>query len=150
MTAYKTYKKQKYTYLVLSVIAFFAPLVTAIGVFFPSFEYSTGAKAAIGCIIILLHTSVFAAGIWNNIRIHYPMLSPLPLLFCLLYGFFTLDFFEKFVIPLAIIELIALFGEILSAIFWIKFRKYSRYSDSVKAISQSGMLDLKSDKGAAK
>lgn len=140
MADYKTYKKEKWTYFTLSIFALFAPIVIAIGCFFPFFEYAVGYKIAIGCVLVLLQASIFTAGVWANVRIHYPMLSPLPFLVIMLYGLFTIDFFQKFVMPLMLIEIVAACSMVISAVFWAKYRKYKKYQTSVKAVALSGML----------
>lgn len=123
MNDLKTDKKHKRLYFVLSVVSFFAPMITAIACLFPFFDYAVGYKIAIGFVLAILHTSVLAGGMWANVRLHYPMLSPLPFLICMLYGFFTIDFFHRFVYPLLIIEAITSCGMIVSAVFWNKYRK---------------------------
>ena len=78
MNDLKTDKKHKRLYFVLSIVSFFAPMITAIACLFPFFDYAVGYKIAIGFVLAILHTAVLAGGMWANVRLHYPMLSPLP------------------------------------------------------------------------
>lgn len=123
MADLRTCKRQKRLYFILSLAAFFGPCIGAVAAFFPFFDYATGYKVAIGFVLVLLHTSILAGGIWGNIRAHFPMLSPLPFIICILYGFFTIDFFHRFVNALIIIEAIIACGMIISAVFWSKYSK---------------------------
>lgn len=140
MANYKTYKKEKWIYFFASIFAFLAPMIVAIASFFPFFDYNVPSKVAFGGVLVLLHTSVFAAGVWGSIRAHYPMLSPLPFVVIILYTLFQIDFFQKYVNALVIIEGIIACGMIASAVFWGKYRKYSTKATSMDAVVGSGLL----------
>ena len=145
MSEYKSWRKEKWLCFVLSIACYFVPFVIVTAVLLPMTEISTGTKWGIGMAIVLINSLFFFWGAFHSFMAHFPMLNIPAFLFLALDSFFTLEIFREYVGIFRWIELSAVLGSIAACILWQKFRKYSDWSESVKAISRSGML-----KGAGK
>ena len=140
MSNYKTYRKEKWLYFILSIAAYFLPVVIVTAFLLPMTEAATGVKWGMGMAVVLINSLLFLWGAFHAFTAHFPMLNIVAILFLALAAFFTLDFFQKYVGIFCWIEFAAVIGSIASCIFWGKFRKYSGWSESVKAIARSGIL----------
>lgn len=141
--AYKTYKKEKWLYFGLSIAAYFLPFVIVTAIFFPMIEASKGFKFAMGFGIVIINTIPFLMGIYRSFFAHFPMLNILAIIFLFLAVFFTMDVFQYYVEIFCWIEGAAAIGSIASCILWGKFRKYARWSESIKANVRSGAFVMR-------
>jgi len=143
---YKTFRKEKWLYFALSIVAFFLPMVITTACLLPIVQAASGIKIAVGFGVMLLNSLIFLSGIFHNFRAHFPMLNLPALIYLFLREFFLLPIFANFADILSWIELAAFFGSIASCILWGLHRKYARYVESVKATVASGAFQLKGDK----
>lgn len=141
--AYKTFKKEKWLYFGLSIVAYFLPFIVVTAVFFPMIEAATGFKFALGLGVVLINTIPFLMGVYRSFFAHFPMLNMLAIVFLLLAVFFTMEIFQYYVQVFCWIEGAAALGSIASCILWGKFRKYSHWHESIKANVRSGAFVMK-------
>lgn len=142
---YKTFKKEKWLYFALSIVAYFLPFIITTACLLPVAEVSGGFKASIGLVIIIVNAMPFLMGIFKSFFAHFPMLNVLAIVFLFLGAFFMTDFFQKYAETFLWIELSAAAGSIVSCVLWGKHRKYARFSESVKAAVASGAFERKED-----
>lgn len=141
--AYKTFKKEKWLYLGLSIAACYLPFIIVTSIFFPMIEVATGFKIAIGLGIVIINTIPLMMGIFHSFFAHFPMLNIFAIVFLLLSSFFTMEIFQYYVQIFNWIEGAAALGSIASCILWGKFRKYSHWHESIKANVRSGAFVMK-------
>lgn len=149
MSNYKTYAKEKWLYFAMAIAAYFLPFIMVTACLLPFIKASGGFKIAMGMGIVLINAIPFLMGIFKSFFAHFPMLNILALAFLLLAVFFTGDIFGSYVDRFLWIEAAAAVGSIVSCILWTKYRKYSKWNESVKANVQSGAFVMKGD-GEAK
>lgn len=145
MTKYRTYKKEKWMYLIFSIIAYFAPFTIVTAALMPMVKAATGVKIAMGLAVVALNALYFVKGLFRVILSHLPMLNMLAFIFLILAAFFTMDLFQKSATTLCWIELAAGIGSIVSSVLWLKYRKYKKYQESVKATIGSGAFQMKEE-----
>ncbi len=144
--SYKTYKKEKWIYFVLCIVAYFVPFIIATAIFFPMMKYvSSGLKTAIGIGIVFINAIPFLMGIFRSFFAHFPMLNILSIVFIVLAAFFCIDAFQNYVYMFCWIEGAAALGSIVSCVLWSKYRKYTRWNESIKANVKSGAFVMKGD-----
>ena len=136
--AYKTFKKEKWLYFGLSIVTYFLPFIIVTAVFFPMIEAATGFKFALGFWIVVINTIPFLMGVFRAFFAHFPMLNVLSIVFLFLAVFFTMEIFQYYVQVFCWIEGAAAVGSVASCILWGKFRKFSRWHESIKANVRSG------------
>ena len=148
MSNYKTYTKEKWLYFALAIAVYFVPFIVVISVYLPFVKQATGFKVALGLALVAINSIPLVMGLFKNMFIHYPMLMGLPFIaiFLMSASFFKLSVFKELSTTLCWIETAALAGIIVSTVFWAKFRKYSKYQQSVKANVHSGAFVLKEEK----
>lgn len=142
---YKTFKKEKLLYFVLSVAAYFLPFIITTACLLPIVKAAQGFKIAAGLGIVIVNAIPFLMGIFRSFFAHFPMFNLLAVTFLMLGGFFMLDVFRSCAETLLWIELAAALGSIASCVFWALHRKYARFAESVKATVASGAFSLKED-----
>lgn len=145
MADFKTFKKEKWLYFSLSIIAYFLPFIIVTACLMPLVSAAQGVKAAIGLGIVFINAIPFLIGVFRSVFAHFPMLNILSLAFLFLAAFFALDIFRACVDKLLWIETAAALGSVLSCIFWGKHKKYSRWRESVKANVRCGAFVMKED-----
>lgn len=139
MADYKSFRKEKWLYLLLSIAAYFLPFITVTACLFPLMtDTEGGLKFAIGFGIVVINAIPFLMGVFKTVFAHFPMLNMLAIVFVLLAAFFTLDAFSDYVDYFIWIELSAAVGSLASCLFWAKHKKYKAYAASVKANIKSG------------
>lgn len=138
MAEYKTYRKEKWIYFALSIVAYFLPFIITTACFLPIVSAPTGIKAAIGMGILLINAIPFLTGVFRAFFAHFPMLNMLAIVFMLLYSFFALDIFTRCREIICWIELSAAIGSVASCILWGKYLKYKSYQKTIKATVKSG------------
>ena len=143
---YKTYKKEKWIYLLLSIIVYFLPFIVVSSIFFPIITASKGFKFALGFGILVINTISLLIGFYMSFFAHFPMLNRVAVIFMLLGTFFTMEIFQYYVEVFYWIEGAATVGSILSCVFWAKFKKYSDWHQSIKANIKSGAFVMKEEK----
>ena len=140
MAEYKTYKKEKWLYFSLAFAAYFLPMIVVISVFFPIMEIGGGAKVGMGAVLIVVNSIPFLKNIFSSFLVHFPLFN----VFCRGVScgrrFFATDFFQYYVNVFMWIEFAAVVGSVLACVFWAKYRKYSQWRESVKAVGKSGIL----------
>lgn len=150
MADYRTYRKEKWICLALSILAYFLPSIVVSSVFLPMIKAASGFKVALGLGIVLINTVPFLMGVFRAFFAHFPMFNLLAAVFLLLAAFFTFDIFQRYVDIFLWIELAAALGSIASCIFWVKYRRYKEASRTVKDAVRSGafvMKEAKNDQG---
>ena len=145
MANYKTFAKEKWLYFIFSIIAYFLPFIIVEACLLPIVKVESGLKIAIGMGIVLINAVPFLMGAFKAFFAHFPMFNILSVIFLFLAVFFTLDIFKSCVEKLLWIEFAAAAGSILSCIFWGKYRKYSKWRESVKANVHSGAFVTKEE-----
>lgn len=145
MANYKTFKKEKWLYFIFSVLAYFLPFIIVTAALFPMMKTASGLKVAMGMGIVIINAIPFLMGIFKAFFAHFPMLNILAIVFLLLAMFFTLDVFKNYVDKFLWIETAAAVGSVVSCILWAKYRKYSKWHESVKANVRSGAFQMKED-----
>lgn len=147
MSKYKTFKKEKWLYFAFSIITYFLPFIIVTACLLPIVRAASGLKIAVGLGIVLINAIPFLMGVFKAFFAHFPMFNILAVVFLFLAAFFTMDVFKACVEKLLWIEFAAGAGSIISCIFWRKYRKYSKWSESVKANVRSGAFVTKEDSG---
>lgn len=138
MAEYKTFKKEKNLYFLLSFAAYFVPFTVVTACLFPFVKSGTGSKIAMGLGLVVINAIPFLMGVFKAFFAHFPMLNVLAFVFIALGAFFTFEIFARYVEYFMWIELAAGIGSVASCIFWGKYRKYKQYSLSVAATVKSG------------
>ena len=145
MANYKTFAKEKWLYFAFSIITYFLPFIIVTACLLPMTKVAEGMKIAIGLGITFINAIPFLMGVFRAFFAHFPMLNVLAIVFLCLAAFFTLDVFKNCVDKLLWIESAAGIGSVVSCILWAKFRKYSKWHESVKANVRSGAFKLKEE-----
>lgn len=145
MSKYRTFAKEKRIYFILALVAYFLPFLIVTASLIPLVKTTHGLKIAMGLGIVLINAIPFLMGIFKAFFAHFPMLNVLAIVFIMLAAFFTLDIFRGCVDKLLWIELAAAFGSVISCLLWGKYRKYSKWNESVKANIKSGAFKMKED-----
>ena len=140
MAEYKTYKKEKWLYFFLAFAAYFLPMIVVISVFFPIMETNVSAKVGMGAVLIVINSIPFLINIFSSFLVHFPLFNVFAVVFLAVGVFFATDFFQYYVNVFMWIEFAALAGSVLACVCWAKYRKYSQWRESVKAVSKSGIL----------
>ena len=140
MAEYKTYKKEKWLYFFLAFFACFVPTIITISIFFPIMETHTGVKIGMAIVLIFFNFLVFLINSFASFLVKFPFFNVFALAFLIVGAFFATDFFQYYVDAFMWIALATFVGSVLASIFWAKSRKYSRWQDSIKAVSKSGIL----------
>ena len=137
--SYKSYKKEKWVYFALSIVAYILPFIIATASFFPMMKaVPAGLKAAIGIGIVFINAIPFLMGIFRSFFAHFPMLNILSIVFIVLAAFFCIDAFQNYVHMFCWIEGAAALGSVVSCVLWAKHCKYARWNESIKANVRSG------------
>lgn len=145
MANYKTFFKEKWVYFALSIAAYFLPFTITSACLLPMVKTAQGLKVAMGLGIVLINAIPFIFGLFKTFFAHFPMLNLLAIVFLFLAAFFTMEVFKTCVDRLLWIESAAAIGSLLSCVFWGKYRKYSKWRESVKANVRSGAFVMKSE-----
>ncbi len=145
MAKYKTFRKEKWIYLALSITFYFLPFIVVTACLLPMVRATSGLKIAMGLGIVFINAIPFFMGIFKSFFAHFPMLNVLALVFLCLAAFFSLEVFKNCVDKLLWIEGSAALGSLISCILWGKYLKYKKWSESVKATVNSGAFVLKED-----
>lgn len=141
---YRTFKKEKWLFFALSIVAYFVPFIIVTACMFPFMtKADAGYKWALGILIVIINALPFLMGIIRVFFAHFPMLNVFSIGFCVLGALFTFEIFTEYMDKFLWIELTAALGSIASCIFWGLHRKYTRYAESVKATVLSGAFELK-------
>lgn len=144
MSKYKTFKKEKWLYLICSIFAYFLPFIIVTACLFPLITSAgDGFKLAIGMAVILINTLPFLQGLLESFVAHFPMLNIPAFIYILISTFFTLDIFQEYRGYFNWIELAAVIGSVVSCILWGKYRKYSHYNKTMGATIKSGAFVTK-------
>lgn len=143
MAKYKTFRKEKWIYLALSITFYFLPFIVVTACLLPMVRTASGLKIAMGLGIVFINAIPFFMGIFKSFFAHFPMLNVLALVFLCLAAFFSLEVFKNCVDKLLWIEGSAALGSLISCILWGKYLKYKKWSESVKATVNSGAFVLK-------
>ena len=146
MNNYKTYKKEKWIYLILSITVYFLPFIITSACLLPIIKVASGFKWAIGLCIVFINAIPFIAGVFRAFFAHFPMCNLLAIVFLALAAFFKLDVFKNYSDTFLWIELAAAIGSIASCILWAKYLKYKDYNKTMKAALGSGAFIAKGDK----
>lgn len=144
--AYRTYKKEKWTCLLLSIVTYFLPFIVVSSIFFPIITVPKGFKFALGFGVLVINTVPFLMGVCRSFFAHFPMFNIIAVVFMCLAVFFTMDIFQYYVEVFCWIEGAAAAGSILSCVFWAEFKKYSDWRQSNKANIKSGAFVMKEEK----
>ena len=142
---YKTFKKEKWLFFALSIAVYFLPFIITTACFLPVMVASVGFKAAIGGAIIIINSIPFLMGIFKSFFAHFPMLNILAIVFLFVGAFFMMDIFQQYAEIFLWIEFSATLGSIVACVLWSRYRKYARYSESVKATVASGAFERKEE-----
>lgn len=145
MANYKTYAQETWLYFTFSILAYFLPFIIVEACLLPIVKEASGLKIAIGLGIVLINAVPFLMGVFRAFFAHFPMFNMLAVVFLFLAVFFALDVFKSCVDKLLWIEFAAAAGSIVSCISWSKYRKYSKWRESVKANVRCGAFVLKED-----
>ncbi len=145
MAKYKTFRKEKWIYLALSIIFYFLPFIVVTACLLPMVMAASGLKIAMGLGIVFINAIPFLMGVFRAFFSHFPMLNVLAIAFLCLAAFFSLEVFKNCVDKLLWIEGSAVLGSLISCILWGKYLKYKKWSESVKATVNSGAFVLKED-----
>ena len=143
MANYNTFFKEKWIYFALAIAVYFLPFVITTACLLPMVKTAQGLKVAMGLGIVFINAIPFIFGLFKMFFAHFPMLNLLAIVFLLLAAFFTMDVFKTCVDKLLWIESAAAIGSLLSCVFWGKYRKYSKWRESVKANVCSGAFVMK-------
>lgn len=146
MAKYKSFAKEKWLYFAFSVIVYFLPFIIVTACLLPIIQEAKGLKIAMGMGIVLINAIPFLIGVFKAFFIHFPMLNILAIVFLCLGAFFTMDAFKSCVEKLLWIELAAASGSVVSCVFWGKYRKYTKWCESVKANIRCGAFVIKEEK----
>lgn len=146
MSGYKTYKKQKIIYFVLSLAAYFLPFTITAACLLPFIKAASGLKAALGLGIVAVNAVPFLTGVFKAFFAHFPMLNVIAVAWLFVAGFFYFDVFMKCREIFCWIELAAAIGSIASCLLWVKYLKYRDYNKTMKAAIGSGAFELKGAK----
>lgn len=145
MVNYKTFFKEKWVYFALSIAVYFLPFIITAACTLPMVKTAQGLKVAMGLGIIFINAIPFIFGLIKTFFAHFPMLNLLAIVFLFLAAFFTMDVFKTCVDKLLWIESAAAVGSLLSCVCWGKYRKYSKWRESVKANVRSGAFVMKNE-----
>jgi hypothetical protein len=137
---YKTYRRQRYAFFWLSVLAYFVPYIVATCCLLPVMRTDTGLKWGVGLAVIAINALPFLGGIFRGVLAHFPFVNVLAIVFIMLAAFFTLDLFSNYVYTFLTIEGTAAAGSIAACWLWYYHMKYKRKSQTVSDIAKSGIL----------
>ncbi len=140
MTNYKRYKKQRYLFFWLSLVAYFVPYIVATACLLPFIQAAVGMKWGIGLSVAALNALPFLGGIFKGFRAHFPFVNMIAFVFVLLAGFFTLEVFHNYVYTFLTIEAAAVGGSLAACVLWHFHRKYKRKSQTVGDVIASGLI----------
>lgn len=146
MSKYKTYKKEKWLYFALSIVAYFAPFVAVTAGLLPMLKAATGFKIAIGFGVAVINAIPFLIGVFKSLFAHFPMFNLLAVAFLALAAFFRMEVFERYTEIFLWIELAAALGSVISCILWGLYLKYADYNRTMKATVKSGAFKMREDK----
>lgn len=146
MSSYRTFTKEKWLYFIFSVLAYFLPFIIVAVCLLPMVQTANGFKIAMGLGIVVINAIPFLMGLFKSFFAHFPMVNILAILFLCLAAFFTLDVFKSCVDKLLWIESAAAVGSVISCVLWSRYRKYSKWHESVKANVKSGAFVIKEEK----
>lgn len=141
MAKYKTYKKERYLFFWLSILAYFVPYVVVTACLLPMMKTATGMKWGIGMGVVFLNALPFVFGIFRKFRNGFPFFSFVPFLYLGLNGFFAMQVFQRYRAIFNWIELAFAVGLLVSCVFWYLHRKYKRKAQTVHDVLKSGLLD---------
>lgn len=144
----KTYKKKKWLFFSLTIIAYFAPLIVSVSCFFPFMKYSSeGVKIACGLVLVIANTLPFITGIVRHFMTHCPFLNVVAIAFCFLAFIFNSNALKNYTYSLIIIEICSAIGSIIACVFWGMYLKAKEQAGTMSTLKKSGALDeLKGDK----
>ncbi len=145
MSKYRTFTKEKWLYFIFSLLIYFLPFIIVTACLLPMIKAAKGFKLAIGLGIVIINAVPFLMGFFKSFFAHFPMVNILAIMFLFLAAFFTLDVFRTYVDKFLWIESAAAIGSIVSCVLWSKYRKYSKWHDSVKATVRSGAFQMTED-----
>ena len=140
MTTYKTYRKERYLFFWMSLVAYFLPYVVTTACLLPMMRAAQGVKWGIGLAVVALNAIPFLTGIFKGFRARFPFVNMLAFVFVLLAGFFCLDLFHNDVYTFLAIETVELAGRIAECVLWHFHRKYKRKAQTVGDVLKSGLL----------
>lgn len=140
MTAYKTYRLQRYLFFWLAIAVYFVPYISVTAGLLPIMKTTAGIRWGIGIAVVLINALPFIGGIFHALRAHFPFVNMFALLFLFLAGFFTLDIFARYRFTFMTIEAVALAGAIGASVLWHFHRKYKRKALTVGDVLKSGLL----------
>ena len=140
MTTYKSYKKQRYLFFWLSLVAYFVPYIVATACLLPFMKAAEGMKWGIGLAVAALNALPFLGGILKGFRAHFPFVNMIAFVFVLLAGFFTLEVFHNYVYTFLTIEAAAVAGSLAACVLWHFHRKYKRKAHTVGDVIASGLI----------
>lgn len=144
--SYRTYRKEKWFFFVLSVLAYFVPFIAVAACMFPLMRTAdTGYKVALGFLIVFINALPFLTGIFKTFFAHFPMLNIFAVGFCVLGALFTFNIFADYLDKFLWIEFAAAVGSVISCVCWGLHRKYARSAESIKANVKSGAFVIKED-----
>lgn len=142
----KSFKKEKWLFFALALVAYFVPYIIVIACLFPMMHKAdTGYKVALGVVLVIVNAIPLILGIFKSILAHYPMLYGLMFAggICFLGAVFKFDIFAEYTSKFLWIEFTVALSALASFIFWIFHRKYARYSETVKAAKKSGAFQMR-------
>lgn len=145
MTTYKTYKKERYLFFWLSLVAYFLPYIVTTACLLPMMRAAQGVKWGIGLAVVALNAIPFLTGIFKGFRAHFPFVNLLAFVFVLLAGFFCLELFHNYVYTFLTIEAVALEGSVAACVLWHFHRKYKRKAQTVGDVLKSGILEQREE-----
>ena len=146
MANYKTFAKEKWLYFTFSIAFYFLPFIIVTACLMPLMKRGDeGLKIAVGFAVIFINALPFLQGLLEHIFSHFPMINTFAIIYVCISAFFTLDIFQNYRNYFNWIELSAFIGSFISCILWGKYRKYSRWRESVKANVRSGAFVMKEE-----
>ena len=140
MAEYRNYKKQRYIFFWLTILAYFVPVIAVTASLLPFVVASHGVKLGIGCGVLLLHSLIFVCGIFRKFLAHFPFFNGWAVIFTALSYFFTLQIFNEYVYTFRWIATTMALSSLAACVLWIFHNKYKRASRTVRDVVKSGVL----------
>ena len=146
MANYKSFVKEKWLYFIFSIAFYFLPFIITTACLMPLMKKSDeGLKIAVGCAVIFINALPFLQGLLEHFFSHFPMINTFAFIYVCISAFFTLDIFQSYLGYFNWIEFSAFIGSVISCFLWGKYRKYSKWHESVKANVRSGAFTMKEE-----
>ncbi|MGN0807992.1 MAG: hypothetical protein ACI4MN_06070 [Candidatus Coproplasma sp.] len=150
MPKYKTFKKEKWVFLILSVFIYFVPFIVVTACLFPLMNKAdAGYRWALGIVLVLMRVVPFILRSLHSAVAHCPMLDLTSLVLFLVALSFRFDIFADYQDKFLIILGVSVASSIISTVFWFLYKKYAAYHTSIKAAKKSGMFVVEKEESNA-